>query len=51
MTQITSAVKHGGSPMVRASMAATGTGSLAFIDDFAADGNNRMSAEINRGIL
>lgn len=32
-------------------MAANGTGTLPFIDDFTADGRNRMNAEVYRNIL
>ena len=47
----TSPVKHGASVMAWACMAANGTGTLAFIDDFTADRGNRMNAEVSRTLL
>ena len=48
----TSSVKHGdGSVMAWACMAASGTGSLVFIDDITADKSNRMNSEVFRAIL
>ena len=46
----TSSVKHGGSVMVWACMAANGTGSLVFIDDVTADKSSRMNSEVFRAI-
>ncbi len=48
----TSSVKHGGgSVMAWACMAASGTGSLVFIDDVTADKSSRMNSEVFRVIL
>ncbi len=48
----TSSVKHGGgSVMAWAYMAASGTGSLVFIDDVTADKSSRMNSEVFRAIL
>lgn len=42
-----SSVKHGGgSGMARACMAASGTGSLIFIDELTLDGSNRTNSEV-----
>ena len=49
----TSSVKHGGgSVMDWADMAASGTGSIIFIDDLTNDGRSRMnSSEVYRNIF
>lgn len=48
----TSSVKYGGEGvMAWACMAATGTGSLVFIDDITADGSSKMNSEVYRNIL
>ncbi len=45
-------MKHGGgSVMAWACMAASGTGSLVFIDDVTADKSSRMNSEVFRAIL
>ncbi len=45
-------MKHGGgSVMAWAYMAASGTGSLVFIDDVTADKSSRMNSEVFRAIL
>ncbi|KAG2457546.1 TCB1 transposase, partial [Polypterus senegalus] len=48
----TSSVKHsGGSVMAWACMAASGTGTLVFIDDVTQDRSSRMNSEVFRDIL
>ncbi len=48
----TSSVKHGGGSVTAwACMAASGTGSLVFIDDVTADKSSRMNSEVFRAIL
>ncbi len=52
LSNTTSSVKHGGgSVMAWACMAASGTGSLVFIDDVTADKSSRMNSEVFRAIL
>lgn len=47
-----SSVKHGGgSVMAWACMAASGTGSLVFIDDVTHDGSSRMNSDVYKTIL
>ena len=46
----TSSVKHGGSVMAWACMAANGTGTLVFIDDVTADKSSRINSEVFRAI-
>ena len=49
---MSSSVKHsGGSVMAWACMAASGVGSLIFIDDVTHDSSSRMNSEVNKNIL